>query len=205
MPTLLIVTDDDYCTSFDDDDAKYRDNESEEPYTLAIGYLKPRHYRSCARFPLNNLPSDAQISQVRVRMYVVYPSTSSSHLLEIYCYGSNGQDDPANDSLLNRYAKSNGAGNQYYEGGNLVDGEARFEWKTLGGQIATDIMNAKNAVNRFSLALFEYGDNDARAQIRNLEAGGSSYALALEITYTVPTAPTGYSYSDGLVCVQVAG
>jgi hypothetical protein len=150
-------------------------------------------YRSFFRFPLINLPSNAQISQVRLYVYCRYYG-SSTHLTDIHAYGTNGQENPQTDTGQTLYDRC-ASGNLYVD--DSIDLRTSGDkWFVLGGSVAQDIINAKNAVNRFALGLHEEGDNDTYAALDTLEYSGG-YPAKLEITYTVP-AIVPHIIGDGL-------
>jgi hypothetical protein len=139
-------------------------------------------YRSFFRFPLTDLPSNANISQVRLYVYCRYYG-SSTHLTDIHAYGTNGQENPEVDTGQTLYDRC-ASGNLYVD--DSVDLRTSGDkWFVLAGSVAQDIINAKNVVNRFSLALHEEGDNDTYAALDTLETS-AGYPAKLEITYIVP-------------------
>jgi len=152
--------------------------------------------RSATGFPLTDLPSDASVTQVRVR---VYCSTvgGAAHLADIHPYGGNGQPNPETDDGATFY--SNCAAGVEYVDDTIELRSVGTKWFDLGSQACSDVQAAKQAVNRFSLGWHEEGDNDSATVLDH-----TVQMYLLEITYTVPTL-AGYSYSDGLVSVQVAG
>jgi hypothetical protein len=154
-------------------------------------------YRSFFRFPLTSLPSNITISQVRLYVYCRYYG-SSTHLTDIHAYGSNGQEDPQADTGATLYDRC-ASGNLYVDDSTDLR-TSGDKWFVLGGSVAQDIINAKNAVNRFSLALHEEGDDDTYAALDTLETSGG-YPAKLEITYEVVGVPR--YIGDGLSGVVV--
>jgi len=176
---------------------------------MAIGYAVvfdkvtyEYKFRGYIRFPLTELPPNANVTQVRLKVYCNTASASSTHYLDVHAYDTNGQTDPEPDAgatLFNRCA----SGNLYYNDGiNLQS--TNTKWITLGGTVCEDVEKAKTAVNRFSLGLHEEGDDDDDAWLDQLDKVGGVPA-ELEITYEVPPPVVGYQYSDGLVTVRVGG
>jgi hypothetical protein len=168
--------------------------DSVPPYR--IGYYAGKtygHYRIGARFPLASLPSGATVTQVRVWMNVASAGGSAS-LLDIHAYDTNGQTDPSPDEAQVFHDRC-ASGNLYYDDGTdlRTTGE---KWITLGGSVCQDVMNAKSAVNRFSLGLHEEGDNDPYATL-------TSDGVKLEITYTAPPVVWGGSALPQLEMAKV--
>lgn len=151
--------------------------------------------RQALRFPLNDLPADANITQVRLYVYN-RTAGGASHLTDIHAYGTNGQDNPYDDSAQTGWGRC-ASGNLYLDDSTDLR-TTGDKWFTLGGNVITDVLAAKNAVNRFSLGLHEEGDNDTYAKIAVLE--DNLYPAKLEITYTEAVA-TKRIICDGLVCI----
>jgi len=151
--------------------------------------------RIFCRFPLTDLPVGATVTEVRRRIYCLIAG-GASHLIDDHAYGSNGQEDPANDNAqtcFNRCVSGN-----LYQNDSTELRTTGEKWATLGGSVCQDVMNARS-VGYFAMAIHEEGENDPYAVVSSYTG---PYPLKLEITYTVPPlAP--YSYSDGLVTVQV--
>lgn len=171
----------------------------------SIGYdgVNKDYYRCYRKFSLDSVPSGANVTKVRVKVYCD-GAGGSAHLLDIHPFGGNGQPDtPGNEqTCYNRCAE----GNPYVDDSPELRTTGE-KWFTLGdgqnSQACIDVENAKAAVNRFTLGFHEEGDNDNRATLRTTSMG---YYSVLEITYeAAPPPPAGYHYSDGLVSVQVAG
>lgn len=199
MPTLTILTDYDGDIEYNTDTAEYTKDDTD--ITLRFGWEKPSRWRSYKRFPLTDLPIDATVQKVELKVFK-QSGTSDAGVHDIHAYGTNGQEDPELDSgstLWNRC----GSGNLYVNDTTIFRTTPAGQWITidLGSQAVMDVQNAKSAVNRFAVAIHEEGDNDIVHDIRSSEYDAGDPTLI--ITYTVPTA--GYSYSDGLVCVQVSG
>ena len=139
--------------------------------------------RSYIRFPLTALPSNIVITQVRLYVYC-FGAGGSTHLTDIHAYGTNGQEDPQVDTGTTLYDRC-ASGNLYVDDSTDLR-TTGDKWFILGGSVAQDIINAKNAVNRFSLALHEEGDNEAAgAGLTTLENTANPYPAKLEITYEV--------------------
>jgi len=168
-------------------------------YRLSMGYYVDieERYRSVARFSLADLPAGVTVTQVRRRINCV-SAGGSGHQLDDHAYGSNGQENPELDDAPTLYYRC-ASGNLYSDDSTDLR-TTGVKWRTLGGNVCQDIMNAKAAVNRFSLAWHEEGDNDAYATIDSHARG--SYPPQLEITYEEAAPPVAYRYSDGLVCIQ---
>jgi hypothetical protein len=179
MVVLTITAD--YDGEVDSSGAK--DDTASEMY---VSYRPKAAYpsRSYIRFPLTDLPSNIVITQVRLYVYCI-EAGGSTHLTDIHAYGTNGQEDPQADTgttLYNRCA----SGNLYVDDSTDLR-TTGDKWFVLGGSVAQDIINAKNAVNRFSLALHEEGDDETvGASLATLECVGYPYPAKLEITYGVP-------------------
>jgi len=155
-------------------------------------------YRAFIRFPLDALPANAQITQVRLYVYC-YTAGSSTHLTDVHAYGTAGQEDPSADDAPTTYSRC-ASGNLYVDDSDALR-TTGDKWFLLGGSVIQDLINAKNAVNRFSLAFHEEGDNDAYALIDQLKLSGG-YPAKLEITYTVPTPTVKKPLMDGFVFVE---
>jgi len=150
--------------------------------TLPVGmYQKGAgSVRSFIRFPLDALPPNAQITQVRLYVYC-YSTQSSTHLTDIHAYGTNGQEDPQPDDAQTAYNRC-ASGNLYVDDSDALR-TTGDKWFVLGGNVIQDLINAKNAVNRFSLALHEEGDDDLNSNLASLENTSYPYPPKLEITY----------------------
>jgi hypothetical protein len=180
-----------------DGSTTYTKNDTQSTISIGCGEKVTAYFRGYLRFPLTDLPADAQISQVRLYVYC-NTAGGSAHLLDVHAYGSNGQENPQDDTgqtLYNRCASGN-----LYVDDSVALRTTGDKWFVLGGSVITDLINAKNAVNRFSLGLHEEGDNDVVAIIDALEKSGG-YPAKLEITYTVPVVVARRIIGDGLCMV----
>lgn len=148
---------------------------------------------------LDALPANANVTKVRVKYSIPVGGAGGANFLMCWRpYNNDGQGLPCDDTgetFFDRCA----TGTVYVEdSGPRTEGE---KWVTLGdgesAQACIDVENAKQAVNRFSLGMQEKNDDDLSCDI-------SMIGARLEITYELPVV-AGYSYGDGLVCVQVAG
>jgi len=172
---------------------------------LLIGYDPKwtRSNRTYIRFSLATLPAGAPV--VSARLILENDSGGgAAHRTDIHAYNVNGQTNPAPDTGATLWQRC-ASGNLYVNDSPLlrITGERIIP---LGGSILSDIAAAKIAVNRFSLALHEEGDDDNMAYVFAMEDTREYYHPVLEITYLeAPPPAEGYSYSDGLVTVQVAG
>jgi hypothetical protein len=169
----------------------WTDNTNYSKYNNDTGYIgaggKGADYsRMALRFPLTDLPSNAQISQVRLYVYN-RTAGGSSHLLDVHAYGTNGQNDPSADDAQTGWNRC-ASGNLYVDD-SIALRTTGDKWFVLGGSVAQDIINAKNAVNRFALGLHEEGDNDTYANISVMESTNYPYPAKLEITYEVAAPP----------------
>lgn len=164
-----------------------------------IGYSKTK-YRTFLRFANDDLPAGT-ITQVQLKVWVS-AAGGASHLCDIHAYESNGQEDPEDDTGAEAYARC-ASGNLYVDD-NTDFRSTGFKTITLGGNVCTDLANARDAGKPFTLGLHEEGDNDQYARIDTLETLGGNPAQLI-ITYEAAPPAEGYSYSDGLVCVQVVG
>jgi hypothetical protein len=179
----------------------WTDGSSYSKYDDYAGYIGaggkgPDYNRVALRFPLTDLPSNAQISQVRLYVYC-RTAGSSTHLTDIHAYGTNGQNDPSADDAQTGWNRC-ASGNLYVDDSTALQ-TTGDKWFVLGGSVAQDIINAKNAVNRFALGLHEEGDNDTYAAVSQLESTDYPYPAKLEITYTVPAPPrVPHFIGDGL-------
>jgi len=149
---------------------------------ISVGYDSKGNtiYRGFLRFPLGALPANAQISQVRLYVYCS-TAASSTHLTDVHAYGSAGQEDPQSDDAQTVYNRC-ASGNLYVDDSTALR-TTGDKWFVLGGSVIQDLLNAKNAVNRFSLAFHEEGDNDGWAGLASLENTSYPYPAKLEITY----------------------
>lgn len=174
---------------------------------VCAGMLGEKLYqRGVFRFPLDELPSGASISQVKFKCHCTTAGGEAGEW-NLIGYNNHGQDDPEQDDAQTAYLKMiYGEGSQYGKP-TYVSKTIDFRttgWKEfdLGSDACTDVENAKSAVNRFSVAWNEEGDNDERAWV-SAEELGSDEVARLIITYTVPPPAVGYQYNDGLVSVSV--
>jgi hypothetical protein len=177
----------------------WTDNTNYSKYDDLNGYIgaggKGADYNRVAlRFPLTDLPSNAQISQVRLYVYCK-TAGSSTHLLDIHAYGTNGQDDPSADDAQTGWNRC-ASGNLYVDDSPDLR-TTGDKWFILGGSIAQDIINAKNNVNRFALGLHEEGDNDTYAAIAQIGDTNYPYPAKLEITYEAAAPPPAAQYYIG--------
>lgn len=178
---------------------------------ISVGQIADKyHARGFFRFPLNNLPSGSDVTETIFRVHC-HANGGAAHEATIGAYGSNGQDDPETDSAENCFVRSRCSSPHCYielsdafrSGCSLYcEGEQGWKEFNLGSQGCTDIENAKSAVNRFSIGMYEYEDNDPQVLVTSSEYGTGCVA-ELKITYTPPAPPAGYQYSDGLVSVSV--
>jgi len=196
MSTVLIDTNYDGDIDYDALAGTYTKNDT--AYIMLVGgyrsydkvgnLIEDRRIRSYARYPLNGLPANVTaITQVRLHLYLDAVG-GASHLTDVHAYDTNGQTDPQPDNGATLYGRC-ASGNLYLNDDPSLRGPAGWYWLTLGGTVCDDILAAKSAVNRFSLALHEEGDNDSPAYIRTLEWG--SLWTQLEITYEAPPPPWG--------------
>jgi len=136
-----------------------------------------RRHRAVARFSLDALPAGAVVSQIRRKIYC-NTAGGANHLLDDHAYGTNGQDNPNADGAQTCYDRCV-SGNLYSNDSSELRTTGE-KWLTLGGNVCQDVMDAKSAVNRFSLAWHEEGDDDTYALI---DSTSGTYKPQLEITY----------------------
>lgn len=114
-------------------------------------------WRAQIRFPLDDLPSDASISQVRLRLNQTHTPTLSS--VRVRAYKDNGQYDIFNDWIDAPYGNSplhdvtfdrSITGNDY---GTSAPGGTGDQTYTLSGTIAADVMAARTAGTKFNAAV----------------------------------------------------
>lgn len=150
-------------------------------------------WRSYIKFSLSALPSNANITQVRLKLYC-NTAGGAAHLLDIHAYSSNGSDnDPASDTGVTLYNRC-ASGNLYVNDSASLRSTGT-KWFTLGSgesaQACVDVENAIDTPDYYSVGLHEEGDNDDDAFVDAIEAAGSNYAQ-LEVTYTTPAAGQPY-------------
>jgi len=204
MPTITILTDWDSDVEYNQDTGEY----TKDPtlMTLRVGYSKPSKYRFAIRFPLTDLPLGVTVTKVELLLNKSSArGETEAHNIHAYC--SAGQEDPEPDPASTFYVRI-ATGNLYVHATTIYrDSPAtpygEFIVVDLGPQACIDVENAKVAVNRFSVSMREDGDNDPVQSFRSKEFQ-EEYTVEvmprLRITYAV-----GYQYSDGLVCISVAG
>lgn len=202
MPTIEITADYDGSSVYDEQAGAYL-KRTTAPH-LYVGYDSANKERNRAfiRFLLSSLPANATVTQVRLLCECSYAG-GASHQTDIHPYNGDGQANPANDGAGTTYSRC-AAGTEYVNNSTALRTFGKKEFN-LGSQACTDVENAKSAVNRFSLGLHEEGDNDAYAALYSIDYPNGVQMPTLVITYTFPAPAVGYHYSDGLVCVQVAG
>lgn len=155
------------------------------------------------RFPLSDLPSDADVTKVRLR-YRVYLGGQGgpAGVWRINGYGNHGQDDPITDDAQTFYL--NAISEPCYVETTNPRAVGTY-WEVLGegetAQACVDVENAKSAVNYFSIGLAELNQDDPAGTLYGRDES-YPYDACLEITYELPPA-VGYGYSDGLVSVSV--
>jgi len=191
LPTILINTDYDGFVEYDEVEGTYTKFDTEIYAYVGYAYYTvdklfcPLRDRGYFRFPLTALPENAIVTRVRFKVGCI-SAGATTHLTDIHAYGTNGQEDPQADPPATVYERC-ATGNLY-----VNDSDARrtinTKWWTLGegadAQACIDVKNAKLAVNRFSIALHEEGDNDTRAGLATIER--EEVIPQLEITYTIP-------------------
>lgn len=201
MPTITINRD--YVVEVDLHDTTYEKHD--DPVGAEVGYTlvgaKGYHRRIGIKFLLSFLPAGADVTQVRLKVYCNVAG-GAAHLTDIHAYNDDGQADPEADGAQTCYDRCAPAGTPYIDD-SVELRTLNGKWFDLGAQACIDVENAKSAVNRFSVALHEEGDNDEVARIRANDVLGDNPVL--EVTYESPAAAAGYSYSDGLVSIQVVG
>jgi len=157
-------------------------------------------YRDFIRFSLADLPSGIVVTQARLRLYCRLPG-GSSHIAVFKGYHTNGQTDPEPDDAETCYVRCT-SGEEYCSTDEFRT--VGLKWINLGATACQHIQDAKSAVNRWSVAIQELLNDDPYAQLDTLETD-LGFPAQLEITYESSLPSVGYSYTDGLVTVQVAG
>lgn len=142
-----------------------------------VGY-SATSYRTGNKFPLTSLPSGATVTKVEV-IFRCSQAGGADHLLDIHPYNGNGQADPETDSGSNMYTRC-ASGTAYVNDATFLR-TTGVKTIDLGSQACTDVMNAKTAVNRFSLGWQEEGDNSAEARLA--EYTDATNPPKLRITY----------------------
>lgn len=150
-------------------------------------------YRAAIKFDITSLSTDATVSQVKLKIYVL--SSKSGAALDVKSYGSNGQDNPETDGDSTCYGRMM-SGTVYKNADTCLQSTGSKEI-TLGGTVNSDVESARDAGTIFSLGLTEDGENTGNpaAQIASDNHGTSGYRPVLEITYSTLTPPT-YSNID---------
>jgi hypothetical protein len=194
MVVLTITADYDGYAYYDG--ASWYKNDTDTTLKTGTAPKTAKAHRSFMRFSLADLPANANITQVRLYLYVI--GAISTSLVDVHAYGTAGQEDPQADDAQTAYGRC-ASGNLY------VDDTTAYRttggiWVVLGGSVIQDILNAKNAVNRFSLAIHEEGDDDYTSYA-SLENTDYPYPAKLEITYEAVGVPR--FIGDGLSGVVV--
>ena len=145
-----------------------------------LGHSGTRPYRVANKFSLTNLPSGVTITKVEV-IYSVSQLGGADHLTDIHPYNGNGQADPETDSGSDMYTRC--ASGTEYVNDDTSSRTTGVKTIDLGSQACTDVMNAKSAVNWFSLGWHEEGDNSNEARLD--EYTDATNPSKLRITYTV--------------------
>lgn len=168
---------------------------------LYVGASKTYEFRTFLRFSLASLPSGVNVTLVRLKINVMSEG-GGGHSTDFHAYNVNGQADPCADSGQTLWDRC-GSGNLYIDNSFALQ-NLGIHWLDLGPQACIDVQDAKAAVDRFSVALHEEGDNTARGTIEAQEHSNTGHAQ-LEITYEEEAPPpiAKIQYSDGLVCVSV--
>lgn len=139
--------------------------------------------RVYARFPLTSLPSGADVVGVDLRVNVA--GVVGAPLVDVQAYNQNGQADPQADVCSTRHSRCADDPTPYLN--NITDFQTTgVKTLTLPGA-APDVMAAKTAVNRFTIAFNE--DNTSQtgsnyARLTTLEAGTGNEAKLI-LSYSV--------------------
>lgn len=131
--------------------------------------------RQLAKSALDKLPARRLPKNIRIRFYVTGDG-GVNHYLDIHPYNNDGQADPATDpgpTAWNRCDPTN-----IYVMGSDAFRSTGEKWFDLGSSAPQHVKDAKEAVNRYTVATHEWGDDDPAAVC--------SLDIRLEITY-----PTG--------------
>ncbi len=151
------------------------------------------------RFPLSSIPSNAIITDVDLQINVWFVSNGGADI-DIQAYNQDGQADPKTDTCLTRATRVENDPTPYVNDDTTTistSGLKTIQLSSLTNDIITNIINAKSAVNRFSLAINKDSTSglDVKSTLFMLEYG-SSWAAKMIITYdTAPTFTIQY-YSD---------
>jgi len=187
MPTITIKPDYDGHVEFDGT-AYTRDVTAE---TAQIGYDGKLliNYRALFRFPLTDLPANAQVEEAIFKLYCL-SAGSMYHLLDIHPYNDDGQADPETDPDDVLYARCAPIGDPYINDSTNLQTLGYKSW-TLPPISHTHIQQAKALVNRFTIACHEEGDDDGFATVYTVEREpwDPTQIPYLEITYTIPPPP----------------
>jgi hypothetical protein len=140
------------------------------------GFIAKTITHTCVRFSLDSLPSGVTVTQVRFIVEIAYVGGVAG-LWDIHGYDTNGQTDPALDDAATQYTRD--ISGNLYKNDDTTWRATGSTWITLGGNVCTDVQNAKSAVNRLTISTHEEGDNDGPP-----EATATATKVQLEITYT---------------------
>jgi len=132
--------------------------------------------RQLARSALSMFPARRLPKAVRIRFTVTWAG-GAAHALDIHPYNGNGQANPADDSGVTAWNRCDVAFTEYINDADAFRtiGVKNFD---LGPSACQHVKDAKEAVNRYTVATHEEGDDDPHATC--------STDIRLEIIY-----PTG--------------
>lgn len=159
-----------------------------------IGYSSGNFYRVYFKFPLDSLPAGATINSVSLQVDTLSSIAGGGPDVDIQAYDQNGQADVQADSCTNRANRSVNDTTPYIDNDTATFSTTGQKIIALPASAYADILNAKSALNRFSLAINEDGTlNDGTARyifIQTIERSGSGEPkLIIDYNGAAPSAP----------------
>jgi len=155
---------------------------------VGVGYLSPGSInRAYIKFPLTNLPGNAEISDVKLEVSVTGTGfAGGTSPVDIQAYNQDGQADPQVDSCATRWIRTANDPTPYVNNDATVFSSTGPKTIQLPPAANTDIENAKIAVNPFTIAINEDNSNDFGG-IASSEGGNPPKLI---ITYVIPPTTT---------------
>ena len=152
---------------------------AENTATIKVGGMysgKYGPYRTCYRFDLTTIAASPTVTLVRFKLNVT-TAGGAAGVWDIHAYNTTGQTNPSPDASGTQYTRD--ASGNLYNNDDTTWRAISDTWITLGGNVNTDVQDAKAAGTVYAIGLHEEGDNDATPI-----ADGATTKPQLEITYT---------------------
>lgn len=156
-------------------------------------------YRMATRHSLASLPaSGVTVDQVDFSIEVTFEGAGTTQI-DIHPYNDDGQADPESDTDATFYSRCRPGGTPYVDDSAVFQSTGVKTITDLGAAANSDVLAAKAAVNRFSLALHEEGESVLPNFFEEYTDGTNPPKLT--VTYTVTGA--GGLFVGGLGLMDV--